>query len=855
MRFRVRALVGLVIVLPMVAGGLGAMPAHAATFTVTNTNDAGAGSLRQAITNANATPAADVVNFNIPGAGPHTITPATPLPVITRPLTINGASEPDFAGTPVVQLNGTAAGPGADGLNVANAAPASVIRSVAINRFDRHGIVLRSDGNTVEGCFLGTNTAGTAVLPNGRDGVSVFAGSANNSIGGSTAADRNLLSGNDRAGVYITGAGATGNAVRRNLIGTNLSGSAALPNRVGVWLSGGASNNTIGGATNAVRNVISGNGGPGVLIGGGATQGNAVRGNTIGLNQAQNASVPNRTGVLIAAAAHGNTIGGTGSEANLISGNTVAGVEIGGPSTSENLIRGNRIGLDGAGTSPEANNDGVVLRDGAEDNSVRANVISGNTSIGVSIAGEGTSGNQVQANKIGTDPAGSVDLGNDFGVHIRLGASGNDIFGGNVISGNDVRGVDIQDPGTNGNRVRGNIIGLNAAGTTALPNPNGFFIHNGAANTRVGGTTAADRNVISGNTSRGIEVSINEPTGTLIQGNFIGLNAAGTAARPNNTGIILLAGAVDTTIGGTAAGAGNVISGNTNHGVFVGDSTTVGTVIQGNRIGTNPAGTVDLGNGQNGVHLAQSAQDVQVGGTTSAARNVISGNLNGVGMVGSGSNFRVQGNFIGTNAAGTGALGNTHHGVAVAGASHDNLIGGKQVGAGNNIAFNGGVGVLIGSDAAQGGVGLSTAAGVNNSVLRNSIHSNGGLGIDLGPFDGVTPNDSFDSDTGPNNLRNFPVVLDADAGDGGTLVSGTYSGSSNQVYRLEFYADPSPDPSGHGEGRTFLGSLTVFQPSGTETITFEHLFPVEANPGSAVSGTATDQSGNTSEFGDAATVT
>ena len=774
---------GIVLLVVLVAGLLGALPAQAATFTVTNTNDSGGGSLRKAIQDANGASGPDTINFNIPGGGPHTITPASPLPAITGNVTINGASEPDFAGTPVVELNGASAG-SSDGLMLAASAGGSVIRALVINRFDRNGIVLSGDGNRIQTCYIGTNATGTSALPNG----------------------------------------------------------------LGVWISGGASDNLVGGDSPSVRNVISGNAGPGVLIGGATTTDNVVAGNSIGTNKARTVALPNTIGVLIGAKAHGNTVGGTGGNSNLISGNTLDGVQVSGPGTVDNLVRGNRIGLNGAGSGgiPNARN-GVSISDGAKRTSVQGNVISANVLVGVSLFGTGTSGNRIFGNKIGTNPAGTADLGNDIGIKIAAGASGNEVFGGNVISGNDVRAVDIADPGTNGNIVRGNLVGLNAAGTLALPNPNGFFIHNGAANTRIGGTTAADRNVISGNSSRGIEVSINAPTGTIIQGNYIGLDAAGTGEVPNNTGVILLAGATGTKIGGTVAGARNVISGNTSHGVFVGDSNTVGTVIQGNRIGTNAAGTADRGNGGSGVHLGQGVVDVLVGGASPKARNLISGNTNGVLLVGSATDLVVRGNFIGTNAAGTGNLGNSQHGIAVGGGAHDNLIGGTGAGTGNLIAFNGGDGVLIGSDAAQAAFGLSSPAGENNRVLGNRIRSNGGLGIDLGPNDGVTNNDGDDVDTGPNRLQNFPVLLTAESGGGVTHVTGFLDSLPTRPYRLEFFVDQSPDPSGHGEARIFAGAITVTT-DGLGQAPFEGVFPVGASPGDVVSATATDQFGNSSEL-------
>ncbi len=846
------------VVVAAAIGAFGAAPAGAATFTVTNTNNSGAGSLRQAITDANVTLAADTVNFNIPGAGLHTITLTSPLPAISRPLTVNGASEPDFAGIPVVQLNGTGAGATANGLRVTPTANASVIRALTINRFGRNGIVLESDGNEVRGCFVGTNAAGTTELPNGRDGVSVLAGSATNTIGGTTTADRNVLSGNGRAGVFITGAGTTGNLVRGNYIGTNKAGTAAVGNQVaGVWLSAGASTNTIGGAATTTRNLISGNDHSGVLIAGAATQGNTVRANTIGMDKGRTSAVPNGgSGVLIGGAAKNNTVGGTtAGERNWISGNAFDGVEINGPNTDGNVVQGNRIGLNGAVNAAVGNDRyGVSIRDSAGDNTVQSNVISGHNtpsdSAGVLISGQGTSGNDVRANRIGTNGPGTAAVGNSIGVLIRGGATANDVFGGNQISGNAIRGIDIGGPGTTGNLVRGNLIGLNAAGTAALANPNGIFLHNAASNNRIGGTTAGDRNVISGNTSRGIEVSINAPTANLIQGNYIGLNAAGTAAVGNNTGIILLAGATNTTIGGTAAGAGNVISGNATNGIYLGDSTTLGTVVRGNRIGTNAAGTAAVGNGATGVQVTQNIQDAQVGGTTGTARNVISGNVNGVIVAGNATNVRVQGNFIGTDITGTAPLGNGVHGIAVAGDAHQNVIGGQAAGAGNRIANNGsGDGVLIGSDPAQGAAGLTDPAGVGNSVLGNRIFSNAGLGIDLGPEDEVTLNDMTDVDTGPNGLQNFPVIDQAVSG-GSTFVSGSLNSRPNREYRLEFFTDSVGDPTGYGEGRTFLGARTVSIPNATNDVTFEYVFGASTSPGTGVSATATDLlSGDTSEFG------
>ncbi|HXG68863.1 MAG TPA: HYR domain-containing protein, partial [Blastocatellia bacterium] len=243
------------------------------TFTVTTTADSGPGSLRQAILDANANPDPDTIIFNIPGAGPHTIALVSPLPPITNSVTINGASQPGFAGVPLIELNGIAAGAG-NGLEIN--AGSSVVRGLVINRFNGHGVVLGGDGNIVEGNYIGTNVAGTLALANALDGV--FVTGANNTVGGSTPAARNLISGN-RNGVQISGVAATGNQVRGNFIGTDAGGANPIGNaQHGVFING-ASGNAVGAAAFNTANAIAFNGNSGVVVLSGT--GNAILSNTI----------------------------------------------------------------------------------------------------------------------------------------------------------------------------------------------------------------------------------------------------------------------------------------------------------------------------------------------------------------------------------------------------------------------------------------------------------------------------------------------------------------------------------------------------------------------------------------------
>jgi large repetitive protein len=259
-----------------------------------------------------------------------------------------------------------------------------------------------------------------------------------------------------------------------------------------------------------------------------------------------------------------------------------------------------------------------------------------------------------------------------------------------------------------------------------------------------------------------------------------------------------------------------------------------GTLVQGNNIGTNSAGTAAIPNGGPGIQVTNYSTGTVIGGTASGAGNLISGNRRtGIGIPNA-NGVLVQGNLIGTDASGANPLPNGINGVSIGGISQSdsNTIGGTTAGAGNVIAFNHGNGVTVYS-------------GTGNAISRNSIFSNGGLGVDLGG-DGVTPNDPGDTDTGPNNLQNFPVLTFALVSQGGLVVQGTIDTPIPQTVTLEFFANlvpvPGGDPSGHGEGATFLGTATP-APDGT----FTAALPTVA-PGTLISATATDAVGDTSEF-------
>ncbi len=342
------------------------------------------------------------------------------------------------------------------------------------------------------------------------------------------------------------------------------------------------------------------------------------------------------------------------------------------------------------------------------------------------------------------------------------------VFNTQSIVQSVVRGLSVTDFDTAGLQlnlasvlVAGNFIGVDPTGTVGFGNQFGITAFGAAV---IGGSTAADRNVISGNVN-GINLG---GSGTTVQGNYIGTNAAGTAAIPNNDGIFINNGA-DETIGGSNSGEGNLISGNSSEGLRIEPGT--GVVVYGNLIGTQADGSSPLGNGSTGVGIGQSNID-------------------------------------------------------------NNVIGGTSTGEANTIAFN------------ATGVGVG-GSGRGDAIRGNSIFSNTGLGIDLSPG-GVNANDPNDADTGPNEGQNFPDLATATALSGGHVeVTGTVTGSlSGSFYTVDVYASSACDPSGHGEGERYLGSVS------TQLGTFDTGTSLAGtlSVGEYVTATATDTFGDTSEF-------
>ncbi len=703
-----------------------------------------------------------------------------------------------------------------------------------------------SDGNVIRGNYIGLNAAGSAAVANGYSGVGIYYEPCNTIIGGTNAGARNVISGNMSHGIYLAGTNSSGTVIQGNYIGTDATGTQPVANGIeGIGVYEGAHNATIGGAQTGAGNLIAGNTDSGVALAGPAVTNNLIQGNLVGVNAADAAALPNgQHGILIYGGSSDNLIGGSGTgAANVLSGNALEGIYISDSGTSNNIVQGNFIGTDLTGKVALGNGDtGAGVWNGATGNVVVGNVLSANDDVGVAMGG--SFGTLVQSNFIGTDITGKTALGNAFaGVGVWGGAT-NNLVGGtnagsaNVISGNSQQGVYLSDAGTSGNFVEGNFIGTDITGKTALAN--GFcgvgFQHGATANT-IGGTNAGSGNIISGNESEGVYLTDPGTAYNVIEGNLIGVDITGKTALPNSfCGVGAWAGAGPNIVGGTVAAAANVISGNGDYGVALGGPSSFGTAVLGNEIGTDATGTNALGNVFAGVGIYGGSSVNSIGGSVPGSRNVISANgTYGIYISDTNSlNNTITGNYIGTDATGTNALGNGSGGVELQAGASGNQIGGFLNSQINVIAFNGGPGVLM----------LNTNT-TNNPLTINIIYGNHGLGIDLNN-DGVTPNHAGFL-AGPNNLQNYPVITGATGKGSTTVVSGTLNSLPNQTYLVDFYCNPAADPSGHGQGRLFAGNVNVTT-DGSGNGTFGWTNATVNYSGQYLTAIATSPVGDTSEF-------
>lgn len=792
------------------------------TFSVINTDDSGLGSLRQAMLDANNNPGHDDIAFNIPGPGVHTITPLTNLPPVSD-VTIDATTQPGFTadGPRLIELSGRGMFD-ASGASIPQSGPYvnsyglllvgdATVKGFAINRFDR-GIQASFSNNHIEANYLGLEPSGTSIaerlyevyggLYDMEYGV-LLSASQNTVIGGSTDAARNVIAGTWEAVRIQSNSSSNrilGNYLGRDNVGTDL-----------VEL-GGDGIDIYGGKDNHIGEPGAGNLIPGMNVFFETATGNSVQGNSI-LGR-----------IDISYGASDNLIGGGEPGVR----NVVGGVHMV-YGAHHNQVQGNYIGVDATGSHRTWG--GVTVWNGAHDN------------------------------VIGTDGDGVDDY-----------TEGNVIGYGVYIRGGWDHPADVRD-----NVVAGNLIGTDATGLIALGPTNnsdvpaGVAVGEGASHTRIGTngdgiSDDAERNVISGGWIYGVKPNYyGDATDTIIAGNYIGTNKNGTAALPNELGVEV--GGINTRFGTDGDGIHdeaerNVVSGNIT-GVGVGGT---GNRIAGNYIGTDATGLLPLGN-ETGVLLSGAAINTVIGGTSPGLGNVISGNRGaGIDSIGWGapdSGFVIQGNLIGVDKTGSGPLGNGGDGIWLRYGARNITIGAAPnspdaAAAGNTIAYNGGNGISI----SEGLRSTPILSPLGDTVRGNSIHDNSGLGIDLGELQynggwvghitsfslgfGVTANDPLDADSGSNGLQNFPV-LSAVLSGATPRVQGNLNSTPNRTFVLDFYASSAVDLSGYGEGDRYLGAATV-STDGNGAATFNVSLASILYGGEYVTATATDSDGNTSEF-------
>lgn len=389
--------------------------------------------------------------------------------------------------------------------------------------------------------------------------------------------------------------------------------------------------------------------------------------------------------------------------------------------------------------------------------------------IGPSPGGTETPANNIiSGNYIGVNWNGTVCEGNGLGIHIGGGAHDNLIGGDepaerNVVScSNELEGIGIHGVNTFGNVVSGNYIGTNKTGSADLGNnTDGVRIYGGAHDNIVGGDSPGERNIIAGNDRDGVLLVGAGTNGNTVTGNYIGLNVNGVYAIMNqNKGVRIENGACYNRIGGTGAGERNVIGGSES-GVYIQDTTTRFNTVMGNFIGTNAAGTGSVDNAT-GVYLYNSV-DNTIGGENPGEGNLISGNFaSGITIAGpfSSGNF-VAGNLVGTDSTGLLSLGNGA-GITLNGMAH-----GNTVGPGNIVSGNNDNGIILTGSAYE-----NTLIGnfIGTNILGTGAVANGGVGI-------LITNGAHDNSIGGDS----PVERNLISGNGqvGLLINGDGPGTSN----------------------------------------------------------------------------
>ncbi len=530
----------------------------------------------------------------------------------------------------------------------------------------------------------------------------------------------------------------------------------------------------------------------GVLISGGPR--NRVSSCYLGVTTGGTTAAGNRRGVFISGSSDAVVGGGMSADGNLISGNAQSGIELSGSGTFNTQIQFSKIGTRASGTARLPNAlDGIRIVGGAHDNVIAFNTISGNDGNGIGTPFPTSGFNLIRINVIGADPNGLLPVANASGVSL---ASTDNTVWQNRISGNTVDGVAVTS-GAGENVILQNMIGTKASDPPE-PLPNGS---NGVLLSQAPDTTIR-LNFVSGNGLDGIRVTGANATGNDLRENFIGIGEDLVTPLGNSgSGIAIRSNAMGTTVGVPATPGddeGNLIAFNDGNGIEVFNSAS--NTIFGNAI---------FGNVLNGILLSQS---------------LTTGN-------------DIRRNRIGVRDGLSTPMGNGANGIRIVLGASGNFIGQADARAeANIIAFN-------------GADGVGAFDGTSNAIRSNVITGNTGLGIDLGE-DGVTVHDLGDPDTGPNNRQNFPVLTLAGTSGGDVTIEGTLNSTPGRNFRVDFYSSPSCDPSGHGEGESYVGTGTVITLISGDSLPFSFDFVAAVPLGHFVTATATSLSppDDTSEF-------
>src|SRR3984957_5379461 len=585
--------------------------AFSQTIAVTSLSDAGVGSLRAAINTANAAPAGDstLISFGVNG----TITLAGPLPAIAQKVTIDATTAPTYVsgGPPVVALDFN----GNPGLLFAAGSDGSQLLGVAVDDASGNGVTLDAGSVTLNDNYIGLNLAGAAA-GNGADGVYISAASARNLIGlnnsRASGVVANVISGNRGSGIALVGSSA--NTVVDNRIGTNAAGTSAIANLGdGILIAGGSRGNEIGGTAfidsvtgkpndptgdkgtvtpvfvvPPLGNLISGNGGNGVMIDAGSLR-NVLNGNFIGTTASGDGALGNAGNGVWIDRAPGNSLVGCKFVNNpfvyynVISGNRENGLRV---TSSDNVtVQGNFFGAGANNTTIVKNRLDGILVDGTSVNTQVGGVIPlGNVSAGNGlngIAGLGKFRGFVTFNTFGGLLAFKGAAPNGLNGLLITSTGGDNLVRTNVLSGNKGNGIE-RAGNASGVTVDPDIVGLNTKGNGVLPNGgDGLLIAGTAHDNVIGGTLVSviPQNTFSGNLGYGVAITGRAYDNHVFR-SFIGTQLLGVKALGNKKGGVLIAGtAYSNLIGLTSLLPADLISGNTGIGVTLTPGTLRKSVI------------------------------------------------------------------------------------------------------------------------------------------------------------------------------------------------------------------------------------------------------------------------------------